>query len=77
MARTHVLTFLVSGAVLLTTAGLPAQSASTAAAQSERKLELTFRDGTVTLVAANVTVREILDEWARRGGTRILNGEIA
>jgi hypothetical protein len=67
MARTQVLTILVSGAVLLTTAALPAQS--------ERKLEISFQDGAVTLVASNVTVREILNEWARKGGTRILNGE--
>ena len=67
MARTKLLTFFVGGAVLLTTATLPAQS--------DRKLELSFQDGTVTLIAANVTVREILNEWARKGGTRILNGE--
>ena len=67
MARSNFLTLLVGGALLLATATLPAQS--------ERKLELTFQDGTVTLVATNVTVREILSEWARKGGTRILNGE--
>lgn len=67
MPRTRTLTLVVAGALLLTTAALPAQS--------ERKLQLSFRDGTVTLVAANVTVREILAEWARLGGSRIINGE--
>ena len=35
-----------------------------------RKLQVTFdQTGNVTLVAQNVTVREILAEWARQGGT--------
>lgn len=67
MARTNSLTLLVGGALLLTTATLPAQS--------ERRLELSFQDGTVTLIAANVSVREILDEWVRKGGSKIINGD--
>ncbi len=37
------------------------------------ELKLTIRDGRVTLVAEQVTVRQILEEWARVGGTRIVN----
>jgi hypothetical protein len=41
-----------------------------------RKLELTFHgDGTVTLVAQSVQLREILTEWSRRGGSRIEGAE--
>ena len=38
-------------------------------------VQLTIHDGRVTLVAANATVKQILAEWARIGGTRIVNGE--
>jgi hypothetical protein len=38
-----------------------------------RKLELSFANGRVNLVAENVTVSEILAEWSRRGGTVIDN----
>ena len=38
-------------------------------------VQLTLRDGRVSLVATDVTVSEILTEWARIGGTRIVNGE--
>jgi hypothetical protein len=41
-----------------------------------RKLELTFDgQGNVSLFASNVTVREILAEWTRLGGSRFLNVE--
>ena len=40
-------------------------AAGTASAQV---LSLEFRDGRVNLVAENVTVRSILDEWARDAG---------
>ena len=36
-------------------------------------LTLTIRDGRVSLDAQNVTVRQILTEWARVGKTRIVN----
>jgi hypothetical protein len=39
------------------------------------ELHLTIANGRVTLVARDVTVREILAEWARVGQTRIVNGE--
>ena len=38
-------------------------------------LQLSLRNGRVTLVARDVTVREILAEWARVGQTTIVNGE--
>ena len=36
---------------------------------------LSIHDGRVTLDAQDVTVRQILTEWARVGKTRIVNGE--
>ena len=39
------------------------------------ELLLTMANGRVTLVARDVTVREILAEWARVGQARIVNGE--
>jgi hypothetical protein len=38
-------------------------------------LKLTIANGRVTLMARDVTVRQILDEWSRIGQTRIVNGE--
>ena len=34
---------------------------------TERKLDLTFNNGRVTLIAKGVTLQEILAEWARKG----------
>jgi hypothetical protein len=57
-------------AALLATATVSTQ------APGPRQLEITFdQQGHVTLVANNVTLREILAEWGRRGGTRIINLE--
>lgn len=42
---------------------------------SARDLNLTIVDGRVTLVAQDVTVRQILAEWARIGQTKIVNGD--
>lgn len=39
------------------------------------ELKLAIHDGRVTLIAQNVTVGEILAEWARLGQTRIVNAE--
>jgi translation initiation factor IF-2 len=47
--------------------------ATTPASASE--LSLTISNGRVTLVAQDVTVRQILAEWARVGQTKIINGE--
>ncbi len=44
-------------------------------AQGPRKLEVSFQDGKVTIVAENVTVREVLQEWGRKGGSRIVNAD--
>jgi hypothetical protein len=41
-----------------------------------QKLELTFDQGFVTLAAQDVTVRQVLDEWARMGGTRVVNADL-
>jgi hypothetical protein len=38
-------------------------------------LELDIRDGLVTLSATNVPVRQVLAEWARVGGTRVVGAE--
>jgi hypothetical protein len=47
-------------------------SAAPASAQGVR---IEFRDGYVNLSARNVTVRQILAEWARQGQTRVVNAE--
>ena len=47
-------------------------SAGIASAQA---LSLEFHDGRVKLTAENVPVARILAEWARLGGTQIVNGE--
>jgi hypothetical protein len=51
---------------------LVAGSASLAAAGD---LKLTLDNGRVTLIATNVPLRQILDEWARIGKTTIVNGD--
>lgn len=56
---------LAGGALLMVLA------ASTASAE----VQLSIRDGRVTLVATNATVRQILAEWARVGQTKIVNVE--
>lgn len=43
--------------------------------QAARKLEVSFNNGLVTIQAENVTVREILQEWGRKGGSRIVNAD--
>ena len=39
------------------------------------EVQLSIRNGRVTIIAKDATVRQILDEWARVGKTRIINGE--
>lgn len=46
-----------------------------AASASAQVLSLEFHDGRVKLIAENVPVSRILAEWARLGGTKIVNGE--
>ena len=40
-----------------------------------QQLTLDIQDGLVTLSATNVPVRQILDEWAKVGGTRVVGAE--
>jgi len=42
---------------------------------SAQQLTLQFANGRVTLDAAEVPVRTILAEWARQGGTKVVNGD--
>ena len=56
---------IVGGAFLMVLA------ASTASAE----VQLSIRNGRVTLVATNATVRQILTEWARIGQTKVVNVE--
>ena len=46
--------------------------ASSAAAQT---VKIEFTGGRVTLMAQNAPLRVVLAEWARLGGTKIVNGE--
>jgi hypothetical protein len=54
---------------------IPAAMPQAGAARGPRKLDLTFKDGTVGLDAQNVTLREILTEWQRRGGCQFVNAD--
>ena len=58
-------TALVCAAILL----------GVASASSAQAVSLQFNNGRVTLNAQNAPLRTILFEWARLGGTRIVNGE--
>jgi hypothetical protein len=51
-----------------------AASCVAASAGAQQDVLLQFSEGRVTLSAQNVPVSRILDEWARMGGTRIVNG---
>ena len=42
---------------------------------SAQQLSLDIRDGLVTLQASNVSVRQVLAEWAKVGGTKVVGGE--
>jgi len=57
--------FIVAGLLVLLGAG----------SASAQVLSLEFHDGRVRLTAENVPVSRILAEWARLGGTQIVNGE--
>jgi hypothetical protein len=61
--------------MLLRFALATALCALAAAPAGAGELRLTMANGRVTLVAHDVTIREILAEWARVGQTRIVNGE--
>jgi len=66
------------GLVLGASVVVGASGAVTAQAQQTqppRTLEVSFNNGLVTIVGSNVTIREILVEWGRKGGSRIVNAE--
>jgi len=63
---------VVAGAVF---ASVLTVGAPVAAQAQARKLDVTFRNGNVTIVAENVTLREIMAEWGRKGGSRIVNAD--
>ena len=46
-----------------------------AASSSAQAVSLQFNNGRVTMNAQNAQIRMILSEWARLGGTRIVNGD--
>jgi hypothetical protein len=46
-----------------------------ASAEAQPQMKLQIQDGRVTLEAHNVPVRQILAEWARVGGAKVVNGE--
>jgi hypothetical protein len=46
-----------------------------AASTASAEVQLSIRNGRVTLLATNATVRQILTEWARIGQTKIVNVE--
>jgi hypothetical protein len=60
-------TTLLRGVFLTVLAGAMAAPASAG------ELKLTMQDGRVTIIADNVPVRQILQEWQRVGQTQILN----
>jgi hypothetical protein len=47
----------------------------TAAPARAAELKLEFHDGRVTLIARDVSVRQILSEWGKVGRTQIVNGD--
>lgn len=64
-----------SGFVVGVSAAIVLAGSWPAHAQGVRRLEVSFQDGKVTIVAENVTVREVLQEWGRKGGSRIVNAD--
>lgn len=62
----HLIRLAVASALFI---GVPA------VAHAQQQLQLQINDGHVTLHAENVPVRQILAEWARVGGTTIINAE--
>jgi hypothetical protein len=49
--------------------------AGSAAVAAAGELKLTIANGRATLIARDVPLRQILDEWARVGSTTIVNGD--
>ena len=44
-------------------------------AEAQQSIRLEFKDGRVSLNAQNASLRAILSEWARLGGSTIINGD--
>jgi hypothetical protein len=42
---------------------------------TNQNLQLTMQNGRVTIIATDVPLRQILDEWSRVGQTKIVNGD--
>ena len=63
------------GLVIGACVAVGASGAVTAQAPATRTLDVSFNNGLVTIVGSNVTIREILLEWGRKGGSRIVNAE--
>jgi hypothetical protein len=61
--------------ILRTTVLTAALSALAAAPAAAQQLTLEFNQGLVTVDAASVPVRTILNEWAKRGGTKVVGSE--
>ena len=68
MTRLLKLGLSTCGAVILGAYGTRAASA--------QELALKFQDGRVTLVAQDVSVRHVLDEWSRIGETVVVNADL-
>jgi hypothetical protein len=67
---------VVAAGIATFLSGLLAPSLLADQGQADRKVSITFDlQGRVTLVAENATVREILTEWGRVGGSYIVNGD--
>ena len=47
----------------------------TAVPSAAQQLKLAFNDGLVTIDATSVPIRTILNEWASKGGTKIVGAE--
>jgi hypothetical protein len=56
-------------------AGLTLLASMSMAPAASADVQLSIRDGRVTIVAKDATVRQILTEWARVGRTKIINVE--
>ena len=69
MAAVHMKHFIQRGVLLA------AFAAASAVPASAGELKLTMQDGRVTIIADNVPLRTILQEWTRIGKTTIVNAD--
>jgi len=67
---------IVAAGLAALVSGIAAQDLLAQQDASRRRLEISFDlEGRVTLVAENVTIREVLAEWGRVGGSYVINAE--